>query len=65
MKYLLGVLTLSLIVSCTNGKRDNINKSGDFDTICVDNHVYYEYESPYKYALSVKLNDDGKPIKCK
>jgi len=59
MKYIIILLCLGMF-GC-NGNRLNIDKSSIFNTICLDNHVYYDSG----YRLAIKLNDDGKPIKCK
>lgn len=32
--------------------------------ICLDGHEYFYNDLPHSQALAIKLNDDGKPIKC-
>jgi len=34
-----------------------------YSKICIDNHVYYEGSNIHQ--LTIKLNDDGTPVKCK
>lgn len=32
--------------------------------ICLEGHEYFYNDLPHSQALAIKLNDDGKPIKC-
>ena len=37
----------------------------DYHIVCIGGHEYYRANFAYKGFLGIKLNDDGKPIKCK
>ena len=37
----------------------------DYHIVCISGHEYYRANFAYKMAVSIKLNDDGKPVKCK
>lgn len=44
-----------------------VAKSGSakFDIICLDGHSYYKRSAGYNGYLAIKLDDNGKPVKCK
>lgn len=56
-----------LLSSCNepNG-RDLSNKevSDWYDKVCIENHIYYEISSGHRASMAIKLDDDGKPVKC-
>lgn len=59
------LLTLLTMVQC--GDKDGIeDKSSSYEKICIEGHVYFERDQWYwrKSMVSIKLTDDGKPVKC-
>jgi len=65
MKKIIFLLTCIFLISC--GEQRNWK---DTDTItpmrkvCVEGHVYYKNMAPYNGGIAIKLDDEGKPIKC-
>lgn len=39
-------------------------KNKDYEIICLGGHEYWRMNFIQKTAVTIKLNDDGKPIKC-
>jgi len=64
LKFLI-IFIAGFLVSCS-GNDNNIIKdsSKEFEKICIEGHVYFKREDGHKGYLSIKLSDDGKPIKC-
>ncbi len=53
-------LTFSIwFQSCQVGKN-----AKDYNTICVEGHEYYHINSFGKMGFGIKLDNNGKPIKC-
>jgi len=46
-------------VSSNLGKSNN-----DYSLVCIGGHEYYHASFATKGFLAIKLNDDGKPIRC-
>ena len=40
------------------------NKNSDFKKICIEEHIYYKASFVSKGFMAIKLDTDGKPIKC-
>jgi len=63
-KYLMLWFVILFLVKCgdietkTKKQRD---LSDIFDKVCIENHIYYFAGNGY---LAIKLDDNGKPIKC-
>ena len=61
-KYLMLWFVILFLVKCgdieTKRQRD---LSSNFDKVCIENHIYYFTGNGF---LAIKLNDDGKPVKC-
>lgn len=63
------LILLSIIASLCYGcaverpEYKGTTESG-FDMICIENHIYYQDDSGYNGYLAIKLDDDGKPVKC-
>jgi len=36
----------------------------DYESICIEGHVYHTVNFGQKMAVAIKLDDDGRPIKC-
>ncbi len=78
-KYI--VLCLILILSsCSESERVTVVKqkrkttdkilkdvagNSNFNKICLEGHTYWYRSSGHATAFAIKLDDDGKPIKCK
>ncbi len=62
MKYVLFLLVL-ITMGCARdiSRKDH---SPYYGIICIDKHEYYKQRSGYA-GLAIRLNSDGKPIKCK
>lgn len=65
------LLMLLTMVQCTDEKKKSTipsDKTDDFEKICIEGHIYYEKTKTFGYAgygyLSIKLDDNGKPMKC-
>jgi hypothetical protein len=58
MKILLIVTTTFLLAGCTKNE-DSITLH-HYEKICVEGHVYFHGYN----RLAIKLDDEGKPIKC-
>jgi hypothetical protein len=37
----------------------------DYDDLCLKGHKYHHMNFMTKSALSIQLDDDGKPVKCR
>lgn len=60
-----GILLALLAIQCSEG--DGIeDKTSSYEEICIKGHTYYEQDSWFwrKGMLSIKLDDNGKPVKC-
>ena len=52
------------IIGCDNDNIKRITPKNKFDIVCINGHEYY-FNKCYGYtALAIKLDDNGKPIKC-
>jgi hypothetical protein len=58
MKILLIAITTFLLAGCT--KNEDGMSFCNYEKICVEGHIYFH---GYK-RLAIKLDDEGKPIKC-
>jgi len=60
--------TLQIIQSGKMSKSNvssNLGKSNnDYSLVCIGGHEYYHASFATKGFLAIKLNDDGKPIRC-
>lgn len=67
MRYILLLITLLLCISCADYDSIGMIRSGDekFKIICLEGHSYYLKVDVYQGFLSIKLDDNGKPVKCK
>jgi hypothetical protein len=68
MKKLFLILAISLIFSCNRVGQD-LSNDGDqgykYDKVCIEGHVYYSMYTHNGYTVIVlKLDDNGKPVKC-
>lgn len=36
----------------------------DYENICIEGHVYHTVNFGQKMALAIKLDDEGRPVKC-
>lgn len=67
MKYLGLVLTLFL-VSCGSERYEQTEPrdlSNKYVVICIDGHQYYQRRAGHKGMTAIKLDSEGKPVKCK
>jgi hypothetical protein len=58
------VICSAALYGCNGDDRTNKDSTDDFDKICIEGHVYYMRTTPYHGYLSIKLDDEGRPIKC-
>lgn len=65
------LLALLAIAGCRENSEKPVtpsDRTGDFKKICIEGHIYYEKTVTFGYAgygyLSIKLDDNGKPVKC-
>jgi TRAP-type uncharacterized transport system substrate-binding protein len=54
------ICILAFTVSCDNKIKEVRTGFWDLGITCIENHVYYRYS----HSIAIKLDDDGKPIKC-
>jgi hypothetical protein len=54
MKTIILLLFICSLIGC-----------GGYNKTCIGGHVYYEKNYMYAGYLAIKLNDNGKPVKCK
>jgi hypothetical protein len=52
------------LLSCNGSDKTSFDVKDDYDKICIEGHVYYKRSMPYQGYLSIKLDDNGKPVKC-
>lgn len=65
--YCLRVIPIVIIViiiimgakSCVTGKNPK-----DYKSICIEGHVYHTISFSDKTSLAIKLDDEGRPVKC-
>ncbi len=60
-------LILILFCNCHNYGRNRTNEdfSKKYDKICIEGHVYYFFPgNGYGDSAVIKLDDNGKPVKC-
>ena len=56
-RFLIAFVICCFALSCGRD-RTNIDIGYVFDKVCLDGHVYYQ-------GMGIKLDDNGKPVKCK
>lgn len=54
------IFILLFLVSCYGNNQTPKDRSNNYEEICIKGHVYYDGYN----RLSIKLDDNGKPIKC-
>lgn len=52
-------LFLAGVRSCKMG-----TDSLDYEYICIEGHIYHTVNFGQKMAIAIKLDDEGRPIKC-
>jgi hypothetical protein len=55
-------LTLFILGQFFNEKNKDLSKF--VQPVCIKNHIYYFIPSPANNNYVIKLDDNGKPIKC-
>ena len=60
MKQIILLILCSLILSCNGVDNTNEDLGYMFDKICIEGHIYYRMGR----QLAIKLDSNGKPIKC-
>ena len=60
MKQIIILILCSLILSCNEVDNTNEDLGYMFDKICIEGHIYYRMGR----QLAIKLDSNGKPIKC-
>ena len=40
------------------------NDGSDYETVCIGGHEYYRANFANKGFLSIRMTDDGKPVRC-
>lgn len=67
----IGILFLLLLVSIIfitsfnkEAGQKNKNEKSKYITVCLDGHIYFERVELKSRSLAIKLDSDGKPIKC-
>ncbi len=56
------VIIVSLVFSfksCSKGKDPS-----DYEYICIEGHTYHTVNFGQKMAIAIKLDDEGRPVKC-
>lgn len=68
----IGILFLLLLVSIIfitsfnkeGQKQKRKDEKSKYVTICLDGHLYFERVELRSRSIAIKLDNDGKPIKC-
>ncbi len=70
MKRIILAVIAACLLGCGNSHPSSINKvspaediAGNINTVCIEGHVYYLWRPTN--GLAPKLQDNGKPVKCK
>lgn len=64
------ILALLATAGCGNNecreesKRPMNDRTRFYEEVCIGGHIYYEGGAYQEWALSIKLDDNGKPVKC-
>lgn len=64
------ILALLATAGCGNNecreesKRPKNDHTHKYDEVCIGGHIYYEGRTGSVWALSIKLDDNGRPVKC-
>lgn len=64
------LLVLLATAGCGNNecqeesKRPMNDHTYKYDEVCIGGHVYYQRAVMHQGYLSIKLDDNGKPVKC-
>jgi hypothetical protein len=72
MRIKIAVILLVLLATagCGNNecreesKRPMDDHTRFYEEVCIGGHVYYQRSIGYQGYLSIKLDDNGKPVKC-
>ena len=64
------ILVLLATAGCENNecreesKRPMNDRTSSYEEVCIGGHVYYQRSRGHQGYLSIKLDDNGKPVKC-
>jgi len=64
MKTIICVLIGLFLFTGCRASWENKNVDDKFNKICFEGHTYYMRASGHKGYLAIKLNHDGRPVKC-
>lgn len=64
MKTIILISIAFMFLNCTGRDLTNKDVKNDFNKICVEGHVYYQQREVYGQVIFIKLDDNGKPVKC-
>ena len=65
LSVILGFILMSSY-KCKGNSNENAIENSDIsvERRCIENHSYYYHNVMYKGGLTLRVDDDGKPIKC-
>lgn len=67
--YVVMIITLMslivLVVSSTLQMLTSGSSEDVYGVVCIGGHEYYRTNFLYKTTLAIRMDDSGKPIKCK
>ena len=63
--YGIVIVILVVIVGVTWFKTSRLgSKSSHYKEVCIQGHTYYRANYMGKMGLTIKLDDNGRPVKC-
>ena len=68
MRYVFVLAVLALLVACDTGRMEKMDNVNDYMSTWCDKStgiVYLLYAQMYQAGLTVYLDEDGKPQRCK
>ena len=60
---LLIILTLS-VIGCISTNPPTAKQLLNIEKVCIEGHIYFKGNAVYEGYFGLKVDDDGKPIKC-
>ena len=58
------ILLLGAAVGGCDNKPSEMVKAPQYQTTCIDGHVYYVFYNTYGLSYSIKLENNGAPVQC-